>query len=202
MKSLLLLSTLAIASTVSGKFSFATLLTKQKLQDQPSEADLAFEAKVKSNFAIMKGLIDGYYEGMYKNASYTTQKECLADDSVSSMLIIKKSYDLGNFNLTNVVVPVHQLAYNFIKFCEFDDALYDMYMWCSKNDCSLATSGNTLLKKIFQVTTVANDVAQNLNGPKPDVNDYAAITEFWRKFALSIGKLSRYATGFDYNQLK
>jgi hypothetical protein len=88
--------------------------------------------------------------------------------------------------------------YSFIKFCEFDDALYDMYTWCTFNDCSFSTSGQTLLKKVFQVTTVANDLAQLLQGPKPDPTNYKAVQEYWRKMGVFIGKLSRYATGFDY----
>jgi hypothetical protein len=67
MKSLLLISTLAIFSSVQAASSQALILQKAE-----TDADKAFDALTKNRFAKMKGIIDGYYEGMYKNASYVT----------------------------------------------------------------------------------------------------------------------------------
>jgi hypothetical protein len=64
-------------------------------------------------------------------------------------------------------------------------------------DCSLNTMMQTLLKKVFQVTTVANDLAQLVNGDKPGATDYVAVQAFYLPVGNAIGKLLRYATNFD-----
>jgi hypothetical protein len=57
------------------------------------------------------------------------------------------------------------------------------------------------LKKVFQVTTVANDLATLLSSPQPASTDYTAIQAFFEPVGNSVGKLLRYATGFDPTQL-
>jgi hypothetical protein len=56
----------------------------------------------------------------------------------------------------------------------------------------------TILKKVFQVTTVANDYAQMFGEPLPKEESKAEIIEDWfDRFGSNFGKLLRYATEFD-----
>ena len=58
---------------------------------------------------------------------------------------------------------------------------------------------STIMKKVFQVTTVANDFAQIfMDGGMPKLGDDAAkIVEFYDRAFQNCGKLLRYATDFD-----
>lgn len=55
------------------------------------------------------------------------------------------------------------------------------------------------MKKVFQVTTVANDFVQIfMEGGMPKFGDDAAkVTDFFDRAAQNCGKLIRYATDFD-----
>lgn len=165
MKCLLVVSTLVA-------MSFASPLDLLK-QTTPKESDEVLGYRTTS--AFMKGLIDGYYRGMYKNPSYTVDAQCLGEQTIKDLSIMNDAYDTGNFTIQNVLVPLQECVYLFIKHCEFDDALFDLFKWCSNNDCSFNTMLQTLLKKVFQVTTVANDLAQMVTAEKPKKEDYAAI---------------------------
>ena len=90
---------------------------------------------------------------------------------------------------------------NVVKYCEYDEALYDYVRWCENNDCSLTFMVQTLLKKVFQVTTVANHIAEITAGPKPSVTDIPAVTSYFENFGSDLGKILRYATDFDATQL-
>ncbi len=48
----------------------------------------------------------------------------------------------------------------FIKDCPYDDALVDWSQWNLQNNVTLTGSLQILLSKVFQVTTVINDVAE------------------------------------------
>ena len=156
----------------------------------------------KYNSAVMRAFIGGYYTGMYKSTTYKVNDQCLGDKTIADLVTLDTAYSTNSFNLTNVAGPAQELIYLFIKYCEFDDALFDLAKWCSKNDCSVNTMFQTLLKKIFQVTTVANDLATLLTEPKPAPTDFAAVQTYFTPLGVSIGKLLRYATAFDPNQLK
>lgn len=107
------------------------------------------------------------------------------------------AYDSGNFTFTAVASQFQEVIYLFIKYCEFDDALFDLFKWCSNNDCTFNTMLQTLLKKVFQVTTVANDLASLVTGDKPDPTDFTAVQNFFLPIGNAFGKLLRYATNFD-----
>eukprot|EP00347_Sterkiella_histriomuscorum_P011585 403371892 len=166
------------------------------LRDDPvkeSDEVLAY----RTNAAIMKGVIDGYYRGMYKQPNYVVNGECLGEKTIQDLSIINTAYDSGNFSFGNVAVPFQEVVYLFIKHCEFDDALFDFFKWCTNNDCSFNTMLQTLLKKVFQVTTVANDLAQKVTSEKPKSNDYVKLQEFYLDIGVAFGKILRYATNFD-----
>jgi hypothetical protein len=90
------------------------------------------------------------------------------------MAKIEDAYDSGNFNITAFLAEVQQVSYLFIKYCEFDDALVDLVKWCGVNDCRIPTMFQTLLKKVFQVTTVANEIAEAFK-TAPAKDDLVAV---------------------------
>jgi hypothetical protein len=58
----------------------------------------------------------------------------------------------------------------------------------------------TILKKVFQVTTVANDFAQMFGESLPKEESKPQDIEDWfDRFGSNFGKLLRYATEFDPN---
>ena len=150
----------------------------------------------------MRGLIDGYYRGMYRRSNYTVNKECLNDKAVNDALIIFNATKNATFSAETVLIPMVDIWFMYIQYCEFDDALYDYAVWCETNDCSAKYMGSTLLKKVFQVTTVANDLAALMQGTKPLKTDYVAVEKYYESIGDSAGKLLRYATDFDPTLIK
>ena len=53
----------------------------------------------------MKGIIDGYYRGMYKDAAYTVNEQCLGERTIEDLSIINDAYDSGNFTFANIAIP-------------------------------------------------------------------------------------------------
>ena len=155
----------------------------------------------KYNNAVMRAMIQGYYQGMYKNTNYKVNDQCLGDQAVSDLVTLDTAYSTNTFNLTNVAGPVQSLIYYFIKYCEFDDAIFDLFRWCNSHECSMNSFLQTLLKKVFQVTTVANDLATLLAEKKPEQTDFAGVTKYFTPVGSAVGKILRYGTDFDASQL-
>ena len=66
--------------------------------------------------------------------------------------------------------------------------------------CEPQSMMSTLLKKIFQVTTVMNDLTQLMNEDKPAITDRTSdIERYAERFGSNVGKLLRFATEFDPN---
>ena len=56
------------------------------------------------------------------------------------------------------------------------------------------------MKKVFQVTTVANDLSQMMAEGLPTEDNKPQVIEDWfDRFGSNFGKLLRYATEFDPN---
>ena len=79
MKSLLLVTALCTVS-VFGRYSHAKMDKSMiALEQNDVDAKFVFEA------AAFKGLIDGYYRGMYRNSNYTVKDKCLDTDFLDGM---------------------------------------------------------------------------------------------------------------------
>ena len=75
MKSYKLIMVAALAAMTMATVP-ATLLKEDPVKE--SDEVLAY----RTNAAIMKGVIDGYYRGMYKQANYTVNGECLGEKTI------------------------------------------------------------------------------------------------------------------------
>jgi hypothetical protein len=58
-------------------------------------------------------------------------------------------YMEGSFNLVNDWLDIQELGAYFCKYCEYDDAFYDLIMWCTTQDCSFKYMGESLMMKVF-----------------------------------------------------
>jgi len=90
-----------------------------------------------------------------------------------------------------------EVWYLFWGYCEYDDALYDLSRWCNNMDCSTSYIGQSYMKKVFQVTTVTNEIVQLFTGESPLYTDTDAVFQYYETLGTDIGKLLRYAIDFD-----
>ena len=68
--------------------------------------------------------------------------------------------------------------------------------------CEPQNMMGTLLKKVFQVTTIANDLAQVYSEGLPKESSSSNdIEDFAERLGSNVGKLLRYATEFDPNMI-
>ena len=68
--------------------------------------------------------------------------------------------------------------------------------------CEPQNMMGTLLKKVFQVTTIANDLAQvYAEGLPKESSSSNDIEDFAERLGSNVGKLLRYATEFDPNMI-
>lgn len=87
--------------------------------------------------------------------------------------------------------------------CEYDEALYQYLTFCYNGEnCEIQNMFSALLKKVFQVTTVVNDVVQIfVEGLVTEKDAPKKVEEFADKLGQAVGKLLRYATDFDASQV-
>ena len=102
-----------------------------------------------------------------------------------------------NSQLSNLITSMKAITDN----CEYDESLYDYLTYCYEGEmCEPQNMMGTLLKKVFQVTTVANDLAQVYAEGLPNEQAPTGIIEdFGERLGSNVGKLLRYATEFDPN---
>ena len=100
-------------------------------------------------FSILRGGITGYEKGMYKKTNYAVQSNCLSTTMVNSMHSLYSQYAEGSFDIMSDYTEVMTLLNYLTKYCEFDEALYDLTKWCVDKDCSFSYMGQSLLKKVF-----------------------------------------------------
>ena len=121
----------------------------------------------------------GYYRGMYKSNTYNVNQNCLGTQMLNSVVDLRSAVLSGDPSKTvNAGLQGYQLYYYFLKFCDFDDTIDDMLQWCFTQDCSPQYIGETLLKKVFNVTAIFNNLAQFAMQDQPKENDYMALQNY------------------------
>ena len=158
-----------------------------------------FAQQVQYVSSIARGFIAGYEVGMYKNTNYVNPAQCFGNETQTLIVTVFSDWNNGTFNWGNEVVNIQKILLLITDWCQYDEAVYDYLTYCYNGDsCEITNMVNTLLKKIFQVTTVANDVAQVVMEGLPQVTDTPATIEaFTNRIGADVGKLLRYATDFD-----
>lgn len=81
--------------------------------------------------------------------------------------------------------------------------MYQYLDFCyNQNTCDVPTMAQSLMSKIFQVTTIVNDFAQIVMEGLPSQNSKPSdIEAFADRIGSDVGKLIRYATDFDPSQV-
>ena len=140
---------------------------------------------------------------MYKDNNYRVASNCFDSKTQTAMTSVLDSTSTlvfdWNSQLSNIIFALKTITDN----CEYDESLYDYLTYCYEGDmCEPQNMMGTLLKKVFQVTTIANDLAQvyaeGLPSDKASSND---IEDFAERLGSNVGKLLRYATEFDPNMI-
>jgi hypothetical protein len=98
---------------------------------------------------------------MYKTMNYKVDDKCFGPVTQTAIVQTFDDWGTPNFDwnkeLNNLMTVIRQVT----DFCEYDESLYDYLNYCYQGDmCEPQNMVQTLLKKVFQVTTIANDFAQ------------------------------------------
>jgi hypothetical protein len=168
----------------------------------PSTA--AFNKTVAFISANARGFIQGYEIGMYKNTNYKNPDQCFGPEAQALIVGVFDDWNTPNFDWGTEIVSIQKALLMITDWCQYDEALYQYLEFCYSADaCEIPNMINTLFKKVFQVTTVANDIAQVfMEGLPTQDSKVADIEQFANRVGQDVGKLLRYATDFDPTQVQ
>jgi hypothetical protein len=194
------LATIAISGATAVNWD-QTLTQNNTNGTGPIPKPLTWAPQVKYFSALARGFIQGYRRGMYKDNNYRVANNCFDKTTQNALTSVLDgastlSFD-WNSQLTNIIYSLKAITDN----CEYDESLYDYLTYCYEGDmCEPQNMMGTLLKKVFQVTTIANDLAQvYAEGLPSDQAPSGGIEDFGERLGSNVGKLLRYATEFDPN---
>jgi len=152
--------------------------------------------------ALARGFIQGYRRGMYKENNYRVAKECYDAPTQAAITSVLNTWNGYTIDWKGQMLNIMIAMKNVNDWCEYDEVIYDYMSYCFEEGdmCEPENMSKTLLKKIFQVTTIMNDLTQLMNEDKPKKIDKTSDIERWaERWGSNIGKLLRYATEFDPN---
>jgi hypothetical protein len=139
---------------------------------------------------------------MYKENNYRVAKECYDDQTQAAIVSVLDTWNGYTIDWKGQMLNIMIAMKNVNDWCEYDEVIYDYMSYCFDEGemCEPQTMMNTLLKKIFQVTTVMNDLTQLMNEDKPAKTAKTSdIERYAERFGSNAGKLLRFATEFDPN---
>ena len=146
-----------------------------------------------------RGLISGLRRGMYKETNFVIDPKCLDQATQNYFINAFTTFGTPSFKWEEQILGIATGLNSIADNCLFDETLNDYLTYCYQVEmCEPQIMIQTLLKKVFQVTTVANDFAQMVGEGIPQENAKAAlIEEFYDRLGSNVGKLVRYGTEFD-----
>lgn len=159
----------------------------------------SLEQEVAYGSAIARGLLSGYYKGMYKKTTYTPNAKCLDADTQKLVVDTFGSWGTPEFSWTNSASNIQKSILDISNWCDYDEALYTWMYFCYYSEqCLVTYMSQSIMKKVFQVTTVANDLAQlYMDGLPTPADKPADVETFADRLGSNVGKLLRYATDYD-----
>jgi hypothetical protein len=168
-------------------------------QQNGNAVKLAKQVKFMSNAG--RGVIAGYRRGMYKDINFKVDPKCLDGDTQTYIVDALDIFGQEGFDWNTEILAIGNALNNIVDFCYFDESLNDYLTYCYEVEmCEPQNMIQTILKKVFQVTTVANDFAQMFGEALPKEDSKPQDIEDWfDRFGSNFGKLLRYATEFDPN---
>ncbi len=160
---LLTLATIAISGTQSVEFDH--ILSVDESIDLPQLTQNgtilpSWGPQVRYFSALARGFIQGYRRGMYKDINYRVANNCFDKTTQTALTSVLDGASSLNFDwnsqLSNLITSIKAIT----DYCEYDESLYDYLTFCYEGEqCEPQNMMGTLLKKVFQVTTIANDLA-------------------------------------------
>ncbi len=151
--------------------------------------------------AATKGLVSGYMKGMYKNTNYRPQDRCLDTETQGYFTDFLSIWTPAASDTTwgTAIVSLQKGLLQVSDWCEIDEAVYGYLTFCYNSEqCNPTYMIGAIMKKVFQLTTVANDFAQIFMEGIPKVTDAASVVQtFFDRIGTNMGKLLRYAVDFD-----
>ena len=149
--------------------------------------------------AAARGWIQGYRRGMYKENNFQVEKGCFDQKTQDYLVLTFDTWGQIDFNWQDEILNLANALNAITDNCMFDESLYDWLSYCYEVEmCDPSIMMQTALKKVFQVTTVANDMAQLYGEGMPKETDRVEdIENFFERVGSNIGKLLRYASEFD-----
>jgi hypothetical protein len=136
---------------------------------------------------------------MYKNTNYKNPDQCFGPETQALIVGVFDDWNTPKFDWGTEIVSIQKALLMITDWCQYDEVLYQYLEFCYDGDaCDVVNMFNTLLKKVFQVTTVANDIAQVFMEGLPTQDSKPLDVElFANRVGQDVGKLLRYATDFD-----
>jgi hypothetical protein len=205
---LMTIATMAISSTlaIDPYINIATNITGDPIDGfseylKQNNNTVSWAPQVKYLSSLARGFIQGYRRGMYKDNNYRVSASCFDRNTTLSITKVFDSVTTLNFDVTSSISEIIYALKSIADNCDYDESLYDYLSYCYEGDmCEPQNMLGTLLKKVFQVTTIANDLAQvYAEGLPNDQSSSAIIEDFGERMGANVGKLLRYATEFDPN---
>ena len=140
---------------------------------------------------------------MYKEINFRINPQCLDGDTQA--YLVDGLENIGfKTDLKTEILNIGTALENIVDNCMYDECLNDWLTYCYEMEdaCEPTNMMQTLLKKVFQVTTVANDFGQQFGEGIPTEEMKPQVIEDWfDRFGSNFGKLVRYASEFDPNIL-
>ena len=153
-------------------FCFGAQASENQLEQiRPDKAQLTTGIRYIS--AAARGYISGYKKGLYKMNRYLVDTNCFNQKTQSLIVESLDSWGSPGFNWNDEILGIGTALNMITDFCEYDETLYDILTYCYDIElaCDPFNVLQTLLKKVFQVTTIANDFAALMQEGLPKEND-------------------------------
>ena len=170
-------------------------------QVSPQKVEPAFHKSIKYTAVALRGALQGYKKGMYKMTNYKVSADCLGNSTQQYLIDTFDNYGTLTFDWQVEIINFSQALMMVTQNCEYDECLNDWLTFCYEGEqCDSGVMMQTMLKKIFQVTTIANDLAQMYAEGQPgESSSLQDVQDFYERFGSNFGKLLRYSTDFDPN---
>ena len=200
---MLLVATVAMTANASLFLGQSTNIIPQQGNIIPQQGQITIPQTVSYFSGLLRGFITGYMQGMYKQTNYVVDPQCYGNETQT--LIVSIINSTASFDLGNSIVSIQRVLLLATDYCYYDEALYQYLEYCyssqdadGNSQCDITSMVQSLLNKVFQVTTVANDFfSLFMEGiPFPGATQ-AAAESFATRVGSDVGKLLRYATDFD-----
>lgn len=148
--------------------------------------------------SIIRGLVQGFTRGFYKDYDYDLPAECFGKDSTMQIYYVIEAFSSLEFEqILSAFGLMYNLYFMFDFECETQDHLYDLSQFCFDHDCNPETLLRNEMAKVFQVTGSLNALAAIYYDDQPESEQHTGWFDMYSEVGLNIGKLFRYTLNFD-----